>query len=203
MNRLSPRWHSSHFCFPNRKLNKRQRNRVLDKEGEKYVTNGKGFFHISGVSFQCYDKLSAGICSKWISHYTLRNRGFRMVAGKRAISATGMSAVSNPLFELLNTMENHCKTLPGIIPAWHHHQKKKKLCKRKKFEIKMIKKKEKTDIKHCLSPPVYMKCEEMVFVKVVIFMLWTWRSLFQNGSYYYSTYSYTLCYFGGEYVKTR
>lgn len=115
-------YHQETF-LSHRKLKKRQRNRLIDKEGEKCGTKdiilflnvySKGFFHISGGSFQWDDKLSAGICSKWISHHTPRNRGFRALAGKRAISSTGMSAVSNPPFELQNTVENTVQD-----SSWH------------------------------------------------------------------------------------
>lgn len=37
--------------FSHRKLKKRQRNGLIDKEGEKYGIYSAGFFHISGGSF--------------------------------------------------------------------------------------------------------------------------------------------------------
>lgn len=114
---INPTLKEQPSLFSHRKLNKGQRNRLTDKEGEKCGIYSKGFFHISGEYFQWDDKLSAGICSKWISHNTPRNRGFRVLVAKRAISATGMSAVSSLPFELQNIVDKCCtRQLTSFAP---------------------------------------------------------------------------------------
>lgn len=124
--RLTPLWWSSHLCLvPGDTLfsqdieqetkkqteRKENRQRTMAREARHPVVLALHLRwrlrpYFGGDLFQWDDKLPAGICCQWISRRAPLNRGFRALAGKRAISATRMSALLNLPIQPRNTAEN-------------------------------------------------------------------------------------------------